>query len=463
MKESVLRARYILSIDRVYHLVFMLFLVTFPPWANSEGSAIPLSKAEETMPLMTVNFQDLPIREAFQQVADYHKINVVISDSVSGRVTLKLSQMRWQSLFEILLRVKGLEQRTRDNVVFIAPAEEFAAQDSQRKAQIQAAYEAGALESENYSVKFANASELATILGGEDSRLLTKRGALRADERTNTLLIRDVADNISTIKAAIKALDVPAKQVQIEARIVTLNQIDLQELGIHWRLSSLNVNPQIGHGGMQNAHTLSLYGQPESSLGDFLNINFSAPSGSAATVAFQLAKLGRDTLLDLELSALQRESKVEVISSPRLITTNKNPAYIEQGAEIPFLESSKNGATSVKFKKAALSLKVTPHITSNQHLTLELNLTQDRPGQVVKTGNGEAVAIETQRISTQVLVENGETIVLGGIYQQSTRNTIDKVPLLGDIPFLGGLFRRKYQKMGKSELMIFVTPRVINP
>ena len=184
---------------------------------------------------------------------------------------------------------------------------------------------------------------------------------------------------------------------------------------------------------------------------------------NASTIAFQVAKLGSDTLLDLELSALQRESRAEVISSPRLITTNKQPAYIEQGTEIPYLEAASSGATSVNFKKAVLSLKVTPQITSDNRLILDLNVTQDRPGQVVKTGTGEAVAIDTQRIGTQVLVNNGETIVLGGIYQHSVSDTVDQVPLLGDIPLLGALFRRTYQQMGKSELLIFVTPTVVAP
>ncbi|ERB63210.1 hypothetical protein N779_22165, partial [Vibrio coralliilyticus OCN008] len=212
-----------------------------------------------------------------------------------------------------------------------------------------------------------------------------------------------------------------------------------------------------------NLANLNLYGDSDSSLDDFLNVNLAATSVNASTIAFQVAKLGSDTLLDLELSALQRESRAEVISSPRLITTNKQLAYIEQGTEIPYLEAASSGATSVNFKKAVLSLKVTPQITSDNRLILDLNVTQDRPGQVVKTGTGEAVAIDTQRIGTQVLVNNGETIVLGGIYQHSVSDTVDQVPLLGDIPLLGALFRRTYQQMGKSELLIFVTPTVVAP
>lgn len=190
-------------------------------------------------------------------------------------------------------------------------------------------------------------------------------------------------------------------------------------------------------------------------------MNLAAAALNSSSIAFQVAKLGGGTLLDLELSALQRESKAEVISSPRLITTNKQAAYIEQGTEIPYLEAASSGATSVSFKKAVLSLKVTPQITPDNRLILDLDVTQDRPGEVLQTGTGEAVSINTQRIGTQVLVENGQTIVLGGIYQHSVTDTVDKVPLLGDLPLLGSLFRRSYQQLGKSELLIFVTPKVV--
>ncbi len=194
---------------------------------------------------------------------------------------------------------------------------------------------------------------------------------------------------------------------------------------------------------------------------DFLNVSLAATSAGASSIAFQVAKLGADTLLDLELSALQRESKAEIISSPRLVTTNKKPAYIEQGTELPYLEASSSGATTVSFRKAVLSLMVTPQITPDNQLVLDLSVTQDRVGDVVKTGTGEAVAINTQRIGTQVLVNNGETVVLGGIFQHSLTSSVEKVPLLGDIPYLGALFRRTYEKMGKSELLIFVTPKVV--
>ncbi len=276
-------------------------------------------------------------------------------------------------------------------------------------------------------------------------------------------MIRELPENIKVIREIIESLDIPVKQVQIEARIVTVNEGNLDELGIRWGMSSKNGSHTVGGSIEGNMNTIGLY-EPEDGtemINNFLNVNLGATAANASSIAFQVAKLGSGTLLDLELSAMQRESKAEIISSPRLITTNKKPAYIEQGTEIPYLESSSSGATTVAFKKAVLSLKVTPQITPDNRLVLDLSVTQDRPGDVVKTGTGEAVAINTQRIGTQVLVNNGETVVLGGIFQHSLTNTIDKVPLLGDLPFLGALFRRSYQQLGKSELLIFVTPQVV--
>jgi len=293
--------------------------------------------------------------------------------------------------------------------------------------------------------------------------MLSSRGSITVDERTNSLLIRDLPENINVVKEIIESLDVPIKQVQIEARIVTVNEGNLDELGVRWGITNTNGSTTVGGSIESNLAFAGLYngGGDGVPVDDFLNVNLGLANPAASSIAFQVAKLGSDLLLDLELSALQAESKAEIISSPRLITTNKKPAYIEQGTEIPYLEASSSGATSVSFKKAVLSLMVTPQITPDNRLVLDLTVTQDRPGQVVKTGTGEAVAIDTQRIGTQVLVDNGETVVLGGIYQHSLSNSVEKVPLLGDLPLLGALFRRSSENIGKQELLIFVTPKVV--
>lgn len=414
--------------------------------------------------LISINFQDIPVRNVLQLIADYNQFNLVVSDSVEGNLTLRLDGVPWQKVLDIILQVKGLDKRIDGNVILVAPTDELDRREKQQLEKQQLEEEMGELSSEIIKVNFAKASDIAEMINGDGNiSMLSERGSMTIDERTNSLLIRELAENISVIRDIIESLDIPVKQVQIEARIVTISEGNMDELGIRWGFSSINGDSMLGGSIENNLATIGLYEGDDSSAGidDFLNVNLAATNPSATSIAFQVAKLGSDTLLDLELSALQQESKAEIISSPRLITTNKKPAYIEQGTEIPYLESSSSGATTITFKKAVLSLKVTPQITPDNRLVLDLSVTQDRPGQVVKTGTGEAVTIDTQRIGTQVLVNNGETVVLGGIFQHSITDSVDKVPLLGDLPFLGALFRRSYQKVGKSELLIFVTPKVV--
>ncbi|AVF75606.1 type IV pilus secretin PilQ [Vibrio alginolyticus] len=421
--------------------------------------------------LISINFQDIPVRNVLQLIADYNQFNLVVSDSVEGNLTLRLDGVPWQQVLDIILQVKGLDKRVDGNVILVAPTDELDLREKQQLEKQKLTEEMGELSSEIIKVNFAKASDIAEMINGEGNiSMLSERGSMTIDERTNSLLIRELPENIEVIREIIESLDIPVKQVQIEARIVTINEGNMDELGIRWGFTSINGSNTVGGSIENNLATIGLYnGEGDDDGGDadgvgiddFLNVNLAATSPNATSLAFQVAKLGSDTLLDLELSALQQESKAEIISSPRLITTNKKPAYIEQGTEIPYLESSSSGATTVTFKKAVLSLKVTPQITPDNRLVLDLSVTQDRPGQVVKTGTGEAVAIDTQRIGTQVLVNNGETVVLGGIFQHSITNSVDKVPLLGDLPLLGALFRRSYENVGKSELLIFVTPKVV--
>lgn len=429
------------------------------------------SNGKDNSKPISINFQDIPVRHVLQLIADYNDFNLVVADSVAGNLTLRLDGVPWQQVLDIILQVKGLDKRVEGNVVLIAPKTELDAQEQQVLEQAQMASELGALSSEILSIKYAKASDIAELLVGEgEITMLSSRGSITVDERTNSLLLRDLPENITVIKEIIETLDIPIKQVQIEARIVTVNEGNLDELGVRWGITNTNGSTTVGGSIESNLAAVGLYngGGGEGSEGgdglpveDFLNVNLGVANPAASSIAFQVAKLGSDLLLDLELSALQAESKAEIISSPRLITTNKKPAYIEQGTEIPYLEASSSGATSVAFKKAVLSLMVTPQITPDNRLVLDLTVTQDRPGQVVKTGTGEAVAIDTQRIGTQVLVDNGETVVLGGIYQHSLSNSVEKVPVLGDLPLLGALFRRSSENIGKKELLIFVTPKVV--
>ncbi len=422
---------------------------------------------------ISINFQDIPVRNVLQLIADYNGFNLVVSDSVTGNMTLRLDGVPWQKALDIILEARGLGKRVDGNVILVAPISEIDLREKQAMEKARMEETLGDLQSDIITISFAKASDIAQMINGADGAvsMLSERGSISIDERTNALLVRELPENIKVIRDIVQSLDVPVKQVQIEARIVTVNEGDLEELGVRWGYTSNYGEYTSGASIESNLYDEGIYDSgsdeinPGSESGlpleDFLNVNLAATTVGASSIAFQVAKLGANTLLDLELSALQRESKAEIISSPRLITTNKKPAYIEQGTELPYLEASSSGATTVSFRKAVLSLMVTPQITPDNRLVLDLSVTQDRVGDVVKTGTGEAVAINTQRIGTQVLVNNGETIVLGGIFQHSLTNSVEKVPLLGDLPLLGALFRRSYEKMGKSELLIFVTPKVV--
>ncbi len=318
-----------------------------------------------------------------------------------------------------------------------------------------------ALSQEIITVKYAVAENVAQLVNRDATHsLLSEYGSISFDARTNSLIIKDKPETLAMIKEVINQIDIPVKQVQIESRIAIVNQGNIAELGVRWGVKSKSKHLTVGSSIDGNYQEL-LNGEEGANLDDFLNISLGSGSPNASSIAFQVATLGSSALLDLELSALQAESKAEVISSPSLLTTNKKPAYIEQGTEIPYLEATESGTATVKFRKAVLSLEVTPQITPDNTLILDLLVTQDRPGQIVKMGNGETVAIDTQRIATQVLVKDGETVALGGIFQHTMIRSVDKVPLLSDIPLVGGLFKRSYDNEEKRELLIFVTPKVL--
>lgn len=411
---------------------------------------------------MSLNFSDIPVRQILQLLAEYRQINMVVSDAVTGNLTLHLDSVHWQQALDIVLEAKGLRQMHLGNVVFIAPEAEIEQRllmEKTRKNPREAVPVTKRME-----IKFADAADIAAVIeSSRSSGILSPSGIVNSDPRTNALIIYDFPAMIGRVESMVELLDIPAKQVQIEARIVSVNEGHLDELGIRWGYYARSGGIASG-GSVEALSGASGIYQPDGgndNIGQFLNVNLAATSLNAPRMAFQIARLNKGMLLDLELSALETESKAEIISSPRLITTNKQPAFIEQGTEIPYLESSSSGVTSVSFKKAVLSLKVTPQITPDNQLLLDLNVSQDQPGDVVKTGTGEAVAIHTQRIGTQVLVNNGETIVLGGIVQHRFIQKTEKVPMLGDLPLLGALFRRNLEQSGRSEMLIFVMPKIV--
>ncbi|MGF1737925.1 type IV pilus secretin PilQ [Photobacterium satsumensis] len=458
-------ARLVLSVEGDYSYDYAVkgtaLLVTVQPTQLLTGDSVANPAIAYKSKPISINFQDVPVRNVLQLVAEYNDFNLVVSDSVQGNLTLRLDNVPWEQVLDIILRAKGLDKREQGSVLLVAPKEELARSEQQVMESKRKAEELASLRSEIFKINYANALELGELLQGADDgiSMLSGRGSLHIDDRTNSLIVNDISDSLANIRDIIAALDVAVQQVEIEARIVTVNEGDVDELGVRWGILNTNGSTTVGGSIESNLNSAGLLSE-EATVTDFLNVNLAATQPGASSIAFQVAKVG-DILLDLELSALQSEQKAEIISSPRLMTTNKKTAFIEQGTEIPYLEAASSGAVSVSFKKAVLSLMVTPQITSDGNLVLDLVVTQDKKGEVVQTGTGEAVAIDTQRIGTQVLVANGETVVLGGIYQHAISNAVRKVPLLGDLPVLGTLFRHKLEELQKKELLIFVTPKIV--
>ncbi len=403
---------------------------------------------------ISLNFQDIPVRTVLQIIADYNEFNLITSDTVTGNITLRLDGVPWDQALDIILKVKGLDKRMQGNILMVAPSDELAAREAKNLQAQQQVEELAPLYSEYVQINYAKAGEFAELIKNEGNSILSTRGSVSVDERTNTLLIRDTAKSIEDIKRMVNILDIPVRQVIIEARMVTVKDNINEELGIRWGLTDTD-GEYTSSGSLEGTNSAGAGLVP--ALTDRLNVNLPVASPAGA-LAFQVARLADGTILDLELSAMEKENKGEIIASPRITTANQKEAYIEQGVEIPYQEASSSGATATQFKKAVLSLTVTPHITPDNKIILDLVVTQDTVSDVQ---SGSAPAIDTQRIGTQVLVNNGETIVLGGIYQQSIVSTVSKVPVLGDIPYFGWLFRNTSQFNEKKELLIFVTPRVV--
>lgn len=406
---------------------------------------------------ISLNFQDVPVRTVLQLIADFNGFNLVTTDSVAGNITLRLDGVPWEQALDTVLKVKGLDKRLEGNILLVAPAKEIAEREKQTLENKNQVAELAPLVTEYIQINYAKAGEIADLLSKDKTRLLSARGAVSVDDRTNTLLVKDTSDVIDHVRKMLQVLDVPVKQVAIEARMVTIDDGVDEQLGVRWGVTKAKNSGSIS-GTIEGNDSASTGSTPD--ISDRLNVNLPV-KGAAGSIAFQVAKLADGTLLDLELSALETENKAEVIASPRVTTANQKEAIIEQGTEFPSNSSSSSGASTVEWKKAVLSLKVTPHITPDNRVILDLMVTQDTLGQEVQTGTGTGTAINTQQISTQVLVDNGETLVLGGIYQQTIKKDVTKVPLLGDIPGLGVLFRNTSTKNSKRELLIFVTPKIV--
>jgi type IV pilus assembly protein PilQ len=399
-----------------------------------------------------------------QLLADFSGLNLVASDSVAGNVTLRLKNVPWDQALDIILKSRGLGMRQVDNVMMVAPQEEITAREKlELESQTQLA-ELAPLRTEFVQINYAKAGDIAGLLKAEANNLLSARGNVSVDERTNTLLIQDTAEKLAEMRKVVGTLDIPVRQVLIESRIVIANQDFSKELGVKFGYSKNTVD-RVGEfgvivGGKRPGDTQ--FGDPAVTTGfstdDRENFIVDLPTTQVPAAALGLA-VGRigSYLLQLELSALQQEGRGEVISNPRVITANQKEAVIEQGEEIPFQKATSSGATSVEFKKAVLSLRVTPHITPDNRVIMDLAVNKDARGELTPAGP----AINTQNVATQVLVDDGETVVLGGVYQQTNANNVDRVPFFSELPYLGNLFKRTQNIRDKTELLIFVTPKIL--
>jgi type IV pilus assembly protein PilQ len=453
---------------------------------TAKGKA-PDDKKEYTGERLTLNFQDIDVRAVLQLLADTSGQNIVVSDSVSGAVTLRLQNVPWDQALDIVMRTKGLAMRRRDNVILVGPTEELA---NREKAELQARKEVeelAPLRTEYLQVNYAKASDLALLIKGKaGNSLISQRGSVAIDERTNTLLLQDTADRLADIRRLVTTLDIPVRQVLIESRVVIASDDFTRQLGV--RLGNTNVSQRgnslvaiSGNSASNNTivssalTNLQAGGSPypvtiptgpggtalTGTVGylDRYNVNLPVanPAGSIA-----LSVLSGNYLVDLELSAAQAEDRAEIVSAPRVITSNQKEAVIEQGTEIPYQESSSSGATTTQFKKAVLSLKVKPQITPDNRVIMDLTVSKDNVGQLVQSATGGQVpSIDTRSITTQVLVNDGQTVVLGGILETERRTTDNKVPVLGDIPLFGWLFKNRATTNNKAELLIFVTPKIL--
>jgi type IV pilus assembly protein PilQ len=426
---------------------------------------------------LTLNFQDIETRAVLQLLAETSGRNIVVSDTVQGNVTLRLRNVPWDQALDIVMTTKGLDMRENGNVIIVAPAEEIAARETADLEARQAITELEPLYSEFLQVNYAKAGDLAGLIGGEGGNaLLSERGSVGIDDRTNTLLVQDTAERLQDIRRLVRTLDIPIRQVLIESRIVVVNDDFSRDLGVRFGFTGIDSNSSDGIISVTGSgegsdvivgsalDNLANTGQPfpvtAPGITDryAVNVPIENPAGRLA-----LAILNSDYIVDLELTALQSEGRGEIVSTPRIITANQKEARIEQGVEIPYQESASSGATTTQFKKAVLSLTVTPQITPDDNIIMDLLVSKDNVGELTPSATGGLVpSIDTRAVETQVLVRDGQTVVLGGIYETERRDTISKVPFLGDIPGVGALFRSKSNVSNKAELLIFVTPRILN-
>lgn len=418
---------------------------------------------------LSLNFQDIDVRAVLQLIADFTSLNLVASDTVSGRITLRLQNVPWDQALDLVLKTKGLDKRQIGNVLMVAPANEIAERERQEIENNKQIEELAALQTEHLRIRYADAADLNALFasgGGEGTAsILSERGSVIVDERTNSLLITETAQKLEEIRRIVKLLDIPIRQVLIEARIVIANSGYEEQLGIKWGAAGTKESGtgDVLYGSEYNsiidsANSISAGDNP-TLMPDALNVDLGV---AGAPGNFAIGFLTDDLLLAMELTAMESQGRGEIVSQPKVITGDKQLAIIKSGQEIPYQESSANGETTVTFKEAVLKLEVTPSITPDDRVIMTLEINQDSVGELVPSGSGGFIpTIDTTSLSTQVLVGNGETVVLGGVFRTQDVTLTTKIPVLGDIPYLGRLFRSTSITQDKSETLIFITPRIL--
>ena len=422
---------------------------------------------------LSLNFQDIEVRSVLQLIADFTSLNLVASDSVSGKITLRLQNVPWDQALDLILKTKGLDKRTIGNVMLVAPADEIAARERLEMESNNQSEKLAALRSEFVQVNYAKASDMLGLINGP-SKLLSERGSASVDSRTNTLIILDTPKRIEEIRDVVTRLDVPIKQVMIEARIVLATTDFAKELGVKWGVTRDDQQGKRRYvtGGTHQTLVETQFARDlkEETLGgvDYvareyelktptdLVVDMGVTGAGATSLAVGLID-SDNLLLDLELSALQSDGNGEIVATPKVLTADKQKARIAAGTQIPYLEASSSGATSTRFINAELSLEVSPSITPDGRINMELLVNNDSIGEILPSG---LVTIDTNRVATNVLVNDGQTVVLGGIFKTENAKGVTKTPFLGDIPYLGRLFRKDVTRTNKQELLIFVTPRL---
>ncbi|WP_034948522.1 DNA uptake porin HofQ [Erwinia oleae] len=400
-----------------------------------------LSPLRASTDRLSLVFDDAPVAQVMQALADWQQLNLMVAPGVEGKLSLRLQNVPWQQAMTLVAKMTRLTIEREGDVLLVFPQRWQQEKKQQQAAEREEAINALPLETHTLALRYADATAVNGSLQAGREKLLTSRGTVTVDTRTNSLLLHDNLAAIEKIRRWVSALDVPVRQIELSAHIVTINQESLRELGVRWGVS-----------GTERIDS-ALRASPLS-----VNLPVASPAVSAG---FTFARLnGR--LLELELSALEQEDKLEIIASPRLFTSHQQPASIKQGTEIPYeVSSGTNGSTTVEFKDAVLGMEVTPVVQPNGRILLKLHITQNVPGKVMRSGEGEYLAIDKQEIQTQVTLKDGQTLALGGIFQQQSSQSQKKVPLMGDIPLLGSLFRYQANEQKRRELVIFITPRLI--